>query len=245
MIKFESLKQKPGQLVQQFIEEIENIYDAIFPRKTYGAGVKDEAREIAMLRVFMQGISAEIRDTIWNGSVMHDYTWELATKAAITFEKLQVAKTYNNQMAQGPAINMMASDHVALFAYQQKRIEELEKHFSDKTINAIQAPAAPAPGPSRPFAKRGGRGGGYRGRGGYQQAPRGPPGPPGNPTTPQASEIQNQQPQRGLENREQPAYPVRTRTPKSEIECWTCKQKGHYQMECYYNQRNPPAPSQQ
>jgi len=136
-IKFQGMTQKPGQLTQHFIQDIENMYDAIYGRSEHGhksGSAQSDVREDMLLRVFMQGLLPSIRDSLWNGYLMPNYTWDLATKAAVTVERLQVAKA----LAEPKTINVVSAEHVALIDQQQKQINEIIQQLKDNNINYVQ-----------------------------------------------------------------------------------------------------------
>lgn len=113
MIKFEGLRQNPGQLVQQFVEEIENTHDPIF-RKNNTVLVSRMKQEKLPCSGFLCKESAP-RLEIPSGMVLLPITTHgsLQRRRRLLLKLQFEKKTHNNQTIQWPANSMVASDHVA------------------------------------------------------------------------------------------------------------------------------------
>lgn len=133
IIKFDTLKQLPHQLLKHYIKQLEETFDSI-----YGPN-SDALRNERLLKVFMQGVQPKISEMLLNGTLLTDFTWPLVKEAALDIElKLMAA---SKGAAHTASLNAISADTVDKLSIHDQAIEEILKKLKD--ISPSQA--APPP----------------------------------------------------------------------------------------------------
>ncbi len=133
--KLHNLMQTRDQRTTHFISQIKTLYFSAYGERVpdNNAGPRNILRDEMLLKILIRGLQPKIKEAMWL-RLPPNYEWEDVTRAAISAEKMIIAKELNET----PSVNAVTYNSHETNPNsldQQKRIEELERSLKSFLFN--------------------------------------------------------------------------------------------------------------